>query len=361
MSIAQQRRRTTRVLLGALLILVAPALIQGPAASAKPEPPAPARINVGRFSDPLPVIVAQQKGYYATENLTVVETPVDSSVDAYTALDAGSRSGGLDILLSSSPDNVADYRLNASNPLGRRLNVQAFFADNSGLNLTLVAQQTIGSTAALRGKTIGVDSPASGFAFVLYRILEQQGLQREIDYRVIAVGTGLERYQALLEGTVDATLLNDGMEIRAGAAGYVLLATVYDVADPYLGGVAVATTRWLKQNRDIAIRFTRAYYNATRWVLDPANREEAIDLLVTPVITRAVAERIYEKQIQAGVGLIPDLGIEREGLYNVLGLRQEFGGFDRRRNITWLASPGGPLYTLSILSRAGTVPAEAIP
>jgi hypothetical protein len=89
--------------------------------------------------------------------------------------------------------------------------------------------------------------------------------------------------------------------------------------------------RWLKQNREVAVRFTRAYHNATQWVLDPANREEALSLLVTPMIPRAVAEQIYEKQIPEGVGLIPALSIEQEALYNVLALRQEFGGRAGRR------------------------------
>ena len=286
------------------------------------------------------------------ENLTVVDTQVGSSVEAYTALSQGSRNGGLDILISSSPDNVAEYRLNASNPIGSRLVIRAFFADNSGLNLTLLARNGISSPAGLRGTTVGVDSPTSGFAFVLYEILERHGLQRGVDYRVVAVGTGLERYEALLAGSVDATLLNAGFEIRAAAAGFVPLATVYDIADPYLGGVAVATTKWLHRNREVAVRFTRAYYNATQWVFDPANREEAIDLLVTTVIPRAVAEQIYEKQIQEGVGLIPGLRIEAEALHNVLALRQEFGGFDEPQRIRRLSKPSGGLYTRSILRMA---------
>ena len=347
-----RRRSPTLALLGVVLALLVSSLLHVRLASAKPKAPAPATIHVGRFSDPLPVIVAQQKGYYAAERLTVVESMVGSSVDAYGALNAGSSNGGFDILINSSPDNVAAYRLDASNPIGSTLNVQAFFADNSGLNLTLVAQPGITSAAGLRGKTVGVDSPTSGFAFVLYKILEQHGLQQNADYSVVAVGTGLQRYQALLAGTVDATLLNDGFETRAGAAGYVALATVYDVANPYLGGVAVAHAQWLKQNKNIAIRFTRAYYNATQWVLDPANREEAISLLVTPMIPRAVAEQIYQKQIQAGVGLIADLSIQREALYNVLALRQEFGGFDEPQNIRRLSRPSGKLYTPSIVRKA---------
>jgi ABC-type nitrate/sulfonate/bicarbonate transport system substrate-binding protein len=314
--------------------------------------PAPATISVGRFSNPLPVIVAQQKGFYAAENLTVIETQVGSSVDAYRALEAGSANGGYDILLNSSPDNVANYRLNAGNPLGTRLDIKAFFADNSGLNLTLMARPGITSAADLRGKVVAVDSPTSGFAYVLYKILRQAGLERDVDYTVVAKGTGLQRFQGLLAGEFDATLLNAGFEVRAANAGYVPVATVYDIANPYLGGTAVAKTSWLRQNEDVAVRFTRAYYKATQWSLDPANREEAINLLVTPFVSRAVAEQIYAKQMQAGVGLISDLRINQQALRNVLALRQEFGGFDQPQNLQLLSTPGGGLYTLSYLDEA---------
>ncbi len=351
MQTAPRRHRRLGLLFLGMLLTIILATLFIPAQAYNNNHTLPATIYLGKFTNTLPVLAAQTKGFYAAENLTVIEEQVTSSTQAYQALNVGSSAGGYDILLNS-PDNVINYRLNASNPLGTPLDVKAFFGDNYGLNLTLVTRPGITSAADLRGKTVAVDARDSGFAFVLYKILRQYGLERDQDYKVVLAGGGLQRYQALLRGEFEATLLNGGFETRAANAGYVLLNSVCDVAYPYLGGVAAAKTGWLEQNRQVAVRFVRAYYNATEWVLDPANREEAINLLMMPNVSRQVAEELYKLQVQDDVGIIPDLSIERKALYTVLKLREEFNGFDQPQDLKKLSKEKGGIYDLSYLSKA---------
>jgi ABC-type nitrate/sulfonate/bicarbonate transport system substrate-binding protein len=104
---------------------------------------------------------------------------------------------------------------------------------------------------------------------------------------------------------------------------------------------------------DVVVRFIRANYAATQWSLDPANREEAIALLMTqPNTDRALAEQLYDEQLNEETGLIPDLSIDRVGLYNVLKLREESGGFDAPQNLRRLTTPSSGLYDLSYLRAA---------
>jgi hypothetical protein len=87
----------------------------------------------------------------------------------------------------------------------------------------------------------------------------------------------------------------------------------------------------MERNRDVVVRFVRANYAATRWSLDPANREEAVALLMTqPNTDRSLSEQ----------------------LYNVLKLREEFGGFDAPQNLRRLTTPSSGLYDLSYLRAA---------
>lgn len=335
------------VLLGVMMsmLLLVPGITQ---ARAGKTDMTPATVRVGVFTRTLAQLAAQSKGFFAQQNLTVEYLQVTSSQQQFQSLS----NNEYDAVLTS-PDNVANYRLNANNPLGMRLDVQMFFGSDYGTNLALVSTPGITSVEQLRGKTVAVDSATSGFAYVLYEILRQHGLERDVDYTVVTAGGTLNRYGALLAGQFDATLLNGGFDIRATNIGYNLLGSVSDVANPYLGAVGAAREGWLQANPDVAVRFTHAFYDAVQWSFDPANREEAIQLLMTqPNTSRALAEQIYESQLQPGVGLIPDASIVRKGLYNVLKLREEYGGFDQPQNLHYLATPASGLYDLSYYRQA---------
>lgn len=76
----------------------------------------PATVRVGVFTKTLALLAAQSKGFFAQQNLTVEYLQVTSSPQQFQAL----RDGEYDLVLTS-PDNVANYRLNDNNPLGARL------------------------------------------------------------------------------------------------------------------------------------------------------------------------------------------------------------------------------------------------
>lgn len=340
-------RLVSRVVMVALLAALLAPLAQ-PAAAHRGNQPPPATIRMGIFARSLPMLAAEAKGFYAKYNLTVQYLQVQSSTQQFQFL----RDDQYDVV-QTSPDNVANYRLNASNPLGATIDQQMFVGFDSGQKLVLVARPGISSPADLGGKVLAVDAPNSGFAYVAYKILQGYGLERGVDYTVLPVGGVVQRFNGLVAGQFDATLLSSGFETRAANLGYPLLDDVSAIADPYLGSAAAAKRSWLRANRDVAVRFTKAYIEATNWSFNPANREEAIGLLMTlPNTDRALAEQLYAIQLTEGVGNIRDASISRKALYNVLALRDEFNGFDQRQNLRFLASPASGLYDLSYYYRA---------
>ena len=324
-------------------LLLQPALLRARAASQPSVGGEPATLRVGVFARSLPMLVAQAKGFFARENLSVSFLQVQSSTQQFQFL----RDGQYDIVQTAA-DNVVNYRINDSNPVGARLDVQMFMGQDLGTGLSVVARPGINSVEDLRGKLLSVDAPDSGFAYVLYKILRQHGLERGRDYQIVQTGGVFARFQGLLAGSFDATLLSSGFEIRATNAGYPLLESVTAVANPYLSGVSAARQSWMEQNRDVVVRFIRASYDATQWSMAPANREEAIALLMAqPNTSRALAEQLYDEQMDAETGLIPDLSLDRLGLLGVLELREEFGGFDAPQNLRYLTAPASGLYDLS--------------
>jgi ABC-type nitrate/sulfonate/bicarbonate transport system substrate-binding protein len=232
----------------------------------------------------------------------------------------------------------------------------AFFGVDYSNWLTLAGGSGITKVEDFHDRTLAVDAPASGFAYVLYEILLRHGLQQGLapgNYQVVSIGGGAQRFSALVAGSVAGTLLNNGFEIRAQAAGLPLFENVFDVADPYLGSVGASMNGWLETHPDVAVRFVRAFYAATRWSFDPANHAEAVQLLMTqPNTSQALAERFYQAQLTPKRGLSPYLTISRRGLSNVLALRQKWGGFEQAQDLEHLSRPGGGIYTLWYWRRA---------
>jgi ABC-type nitrate/sulfonate/bicarbonate transport system substrate-binding protein len=132
-----------------------------------------------------------------------------------------------------------------------------FMGMDLGTGLSVVARPGINTVEDLRGKVLSVDAPDSGFAYVLYKILRAHGLERGRDYQIVQTSGVFARFQGLLAGNFDATLLSSGFELRATNAGYKLLESVTAIANPYLSGVSAARQSWMEQNRDVVVCFTR--------------------------------------------------------------------------------------------------------
>lgn len=281
-------------------------------------------IRLGYFYRTLPLMAAHRGGFYHRHGLKVREERVRSSTQQFEYL----RDGRYDVV-QTSPDNVANYRFNTGHVLGQRIDVQGFLGMDYGLNLVLVARPGIESTRDVGA--VAVDAPESGFAYVLYAILERAGLQRNEDYDVMSVGGVSHRFQRLLsrDGGFDATLLSGGFETRAANSGYRILGSVREVADPYVGAWAAATGLWLSENESHAAAFAAAYREATAWCFDPENEQACLAMLMeTPDTSRSLAQQLYRIQLEDGVGNVPDAGIVAEGVRKVLALRVRYGGFE---------------------------------
>ena len=305
-------------------------------------------IRMGIFYQSLPMMAAQELGAYEREDLQVDYQKVSSSIQQFEHL----RDDRYDIV-QTSPDNVANYRLNDGNPVGGRIASEGFMGMDYGMNLTLVVRPEIEEPGQLKGGTVAVDAPFSGFAYVLYKILRRAGLERAVDYEVAPTGGVADRYTALLAGEFDGTLLSGGFETRAVSQGYRIVGSVYEIASPYVGVMACAKDEWLDGHSDEAVRFIGATHAATEWCFDPANRDDAVAMLTRlPNTDRELAAQLYDVQLRDGVGVIRDLGIDGGGIRNVLELRREFNGFESEPDLDALARPGGGLYDLRFLEQA---------
>ncbi|WP_321968314.1 ABC transporter substrate-binding protein [Burkholderia cepacia] len=268
-----------------------------------------------------PVWVAQDKGFFDEKGISVHVTPTPSSSYQMENL----INGKYDIAMTAV-DNLIAYREGQGERpiIGRDL--VAVMGGDSGF-LKLVASPDTKTIGDLRGKNVSVDSPASGYAFVLYEILKRNGLEKS-DYVIQEDGGVLRRFHDLMARKQDATLLVSPFELKAQEQGFNVLADALDVLGQYQGLVAGVRESWANQHKRELEAYIGAYITAVEWLFDSRNKEQAIAIFQKNVggDDRQAAENAYVLLLRSHGGIQPYAKLDAAGLDTVLKLRMQWAG-----------------------------------
>jgi len=269
----------------------------------------------------LPLWVAEDKGLFARERLTVKLSPTPNSVVLVQSLVEDSE----DIAMAAF-DNVVAYQEGQGEvKLSTTPDFFAFMGFSRG-TVRLVVSPDVKDYDDLRGKTLAVDAVATGYSLVLQKLLQLGGL-KEGDYRLESVGATGMRAQALMENKFSGTILTTPLEIAPESRGYRRLANAVDVLGPYQTIVGMARRRWAKGNRDALVGFIRASTEAIDWLFDPQNRAEAVAIYRThlPNVPEDAAQRHVNALLGEREGFTRGGALDSQGMMTVLRIRSEFG------------------------------------
>src|SRR5262245_61878021 len=132
----------------------------------------------------MPIIVAQQKGFFTKRGLDVEVLPAPSSDVARNGLAEGKHQivhAGIDNAVAMAEVAKAD--------------ISILMGGDSGWNHFFVQADT-NSIADLRGKTVIVDAPTTSYAFQVYQVLKLNGLNKG-DYEVRPLGGTPRRFATM--------------------------------------------------------------------------------------------------------------------------------------------------------------------
>jgi ABC-type nitrate/sulfonate/bicarbonate transport system substrate-binding protein len=264
----------------------------------------------------LPVHAGREKGIFERHGLEVEITYTPGSLYTSEAL----RGGEFEIGHTGADDIVADVGDFGGGDMGLFI----FMGLHSGL-LSIVGAPGMTTVESLRGKELAVDARASGFVFILEKLLRTKGFSPD-DYRFVEIGGVDRRYQALLQGKVAGTLLLPPFIGNAVARGCHELARGNQIVPCYQGTVGAAKRSWAEENRDSLVSYIRAYVEATQWCLDISNRASCLELLAAHngLEGKAAAETL-DALLDSDYGLYPQAEVNIPGLKSVLELRAEMG------------------------------------
>jgi ABC-type nitrate/sulfonate/bicarbonate transport system substrate-binding protein len=285
--------------------------------------PAPMPLRVIAFPGGanLPLWVAEDKGLFAHEQLTVKLSPTPNSVVLVQSLINEEE----DIALAAF-DNVVAYQEGQGEVnLSTTPDLFAFMGFSHG-TVRLVVNPDIKDYDGLRGKTLAVDAVATGYSLVLRKLLQSGGL-KDGDYRLESVGSTAARAQALMENKFPGTILTTPLEITPESRGYRRLANAIDVLGPYQTIVGMTRRSWATGNHDALVGFIRASSEAIDWLFDSKNRTEAVAIYRRhlPNVSPDDAQRHVAALLAKREGFTRGGAFDSQGMVTVLRIRSEFG------------------------------------
>ena len=293
----------------------------------------------------LPVFAALELGLFSAAGIDVRLETTPSSIYQIENLVNGEFQ-----IAGTAFDNVVAYREGqGAVQLAEPPDLFAFMGATR-IELSFVVAPNIQTYADLRGRSIALDALATGFAFVLYDMLEKAGLSTDV-CELAPVGATPKRWESVKSGEHAGTLTIEPFTSIAIANGFNVLQTSLETVPNYQGGVFAAGRAWAVEHPDSVDAFIRGYLAGLDWTLTPGNYEAGKDILLAnmPAIKPGVADAVVTKLLNPATGLTPGGQVDTAGIETVLGLRSRYATPSKR-----LSDPS-PYLDLSYLQRAKEV------
>jgi NitT/TauT family transport system substrate-binding protein len=275
-----------------------------------------------------PLLIGLKKGYYAAEHVSLDLIHIQSSGGVLQQLAAGS----IDVTVSAALTEPI-YAISKGAPIGLvRLEIEL-----PPYAIEVKAQYK--KLEDLRGKTVMIDAPTGITKIYVERMLVPHHVEPSaVDY-VYAGATGA-RFNALMSGAIDATILLPPFSFSAEAAGFNNLGLVADYAKdlPFTG--AAVNTNWASKNPDALRHFLDAHNKSVQWFLDPNNRQESIDIMAeASKLNPEVIAKTYDF-LRSRPFFEPTGQISKTKMDALLGAVKQLGDFQGSTDVEKYILPG---------------------
>ena len=227
------------------------------------------------------LIIAQKEGYLKEEGLDVQLLSIRGEIAIRTTL-----AGEVDFFTNAGSALAAAVR-------AVPVKIVTVFQDKPGWDL--IASPDIKSISQLRGKNIAIMSPEGSLAVVAREILRKNGMDPAKDVNLVVMGGDEVRFPALQTKSIQATLFNTAMSIKAQREGFTKLAVASDYANLIEGGLATSDEK-IKQNPEKIFRLIRAALKGINFFV--SKREPAIKYMMDALRMkdRELVTTIYDIQ-----------------------------------------------------------------
>jgi NitT/TauT family transport system substrate-binding protein len=267
-----------------------------------------------------PWYIGIQKGFFADAGITLDVIYVPTASGLVQQLSAGS----LDIVADVGVVEPI-HAVEKGAPVGLLRIVGQVSA------YEMMAKPSIATVKDLKGKIICIGGLMDINRVYLERIMQANGL-KDGDYDITVVGNTAGRFAALKSGAADATMLAPPVSFFAEDAGFHSVGMIMDYApDLPFSGTDVSLA-YADKHRDTLKKLLAVIDKSVAWFDDPANRTEAVDILVKEMKSpRPPVERSYDYLRKINY-FAPTNEISRKRMQNLINAMKALG--DIKTDIT---------------------------
>lgn len=223
--------------------------------------------NTPTLSGTLPIVVAQEFGYFAAEGLDVRTVFIRGGPTAMAALVGG----GVDYIFVAGVASVRAIAQNA--PIRIVSGIQPY------MDYTLIGSKGINRVNDLKGKVVGVTGPGGVAEFAAVEGLARKGLVRDRDYKILyGVGNSPARAQALESGKIQASPFSFLERLELVKKGFTSLFDIGDVIPGFPFVVIVTSKQKIDNDPDEIVSLLRAIHRGLDFL--KKNRDKVADMVI---------------------------------------------------------------------------------
>jgi ABC-type nitrate/sulfonate/bicarbonate transport system substrate-binding protein len=203
------------------------------------------------------------------------------------------------------------------------VDIAVVFGGDNSFNHLMVRPE-IKSFADIKGHTVVVDAVNTAFAFQLYEMLRQRGINKS-DYAIKSAGGSPARLKEMTnDKEMVAAMMSPPFSIMAQRAGMKDMGSAAAALGAYQGSSLFVLRSWAAVNSDKLVKYLQATIEGERWAFDPKNKTEAVALLAEQLkLPKDVARLAYESTKD---DFSRDGALDMAGVNNVLKLRAQYEG-----------------------------------
>ncbi|MGZ9256466.1 MAG: ABC transporter substrate-binding protein [Candidatus Binatia bacterium] len=174
------------------------------------------------------------------------------------------RSGEVSFAINSGPTTIASRTQGADTIM--------VAATVNTLPYSVVAAKGITTWNQLKGKRVGISRFGSGTDTAMRLVVKRYGLDPVKDLVILQGGTQPSRLQAVLAGSLDATLVSPPLDLTAKKQGLSILVNIADLGIPYPQLVIETSERFNREQPLLVKNFLKGFIETAHYAA--AHKEE---------------------------------------------------------------------------------------
>ena len=215
---------------------------------------------------------SEEKGFFSKAGVTVKIIPVPDDQISLRGLAAG------EFDVSETGCTAAMTAIEVGAPF------RFIGAIEDKLDYSMIAVQDITKPSDLKGRSLGVSAPGAISYQVPKLLIEQDGGDFD-SVKIVAVGGSSSRAKALINGTIDAGVVNSVWVARL--AKYDNLHTIADATSlNLLFSCIITTEQMLKERRADLVAFLIGSLKGAKWGLDNPDQASSISQTLLPELDK---------------------------------------------------------------------------